>query len=140
MNTFAVVLYVSIAITAALAFPGHGDGHEEHKGEEHHVPGYHFEYGVHDPHSKDHKSQEEHRDHDDVKGSYTIHDPDGTKRIVEYNSGKKDGFQAVVKREGHAQHPAIYGDKHADGHGHEDHGKGGTSYVGVTHWGHGSGR
>ena len=93
------------------------------------VPGYHFEYGVKDPHTKDHKTQDEHREHDDVKGSYTLKEADGTKRIVEYTSGKKDGFQAVVKRVGHAQHPGH--------HGHDD---GGTSYVGVTHWGHGSGR
>lgn len=99
------------------------------------MPHYHFEYGVHDPHTKDHKSQDEHRNHDDVKGSYTIHDPDGTKRIVEYTSGKHDGFQALVRREGHAQHPAHYG-KHGHGHG----GEGGTSYVKATHWGHGSGR
>lgn len=93
---------------------------------------------MHDPHSKDHKSQEEHRHHDDVKGSYTVHEPDGTKRIVEYTAGKKTGFQAVVRREGKAQHPAIYG---KDGHHHGGHaGHGGTSYVGVTHWGHGSGR
>ncbi|XP_050303463.1 adult-specific cuticular protein ACP-20-like [Anthonomus grandis grandis] len=135
MNTFTVVFYVSIAITLALAFP---DGHDH---ADHHAPaGYHFEYGVHDPHTKDHKSQEEHRDHDKVKGSYVVHEPDGTKRIVEYTSNKHDGFQAVVRREGHAQHPAHYG---KDGHGHAGHGHGGvggTSYVGVTHWGHGSGK
>ncbi|CAG9772503.1 unnamed protein product [Ceutorhynchus assimilis] len=134
MNTFTVVLYVSLAITAALAYPnGHEDGGKD---EDHQAPGYHYAYGVHDPHTKDHKSQEEHRDHDDVKGSYTIHDPDGTKRIVEYTSGKHTGFQAVVTREGHAQHPAHYGKHGKEGHG----GEGGTSYVKTTHWGHGSGR
>ncbi|KAL1505351.1 hypothetical protein ABEB36_004938 [Hypothenemus hampei] len=125
MNAFVIIFYVSIAISAALAYPGHH--HHQHDNEHHAPAGYHFEYGVHDPHTKDHKSQEEHRDHDKVKGHYVVHEPDGTKRIVEYTSNKHDGFQAVVKREGHAHHP-----------GHKGHH--GTSYVGVTHWGHGSGR
>lgn len=99
------------------------------------VPHYQFEYGVHDPHTHDVKSQHEHRDHDHVKGGYTLKEADGTQRVVEYTSDPHAGFQAVVKRIGHAQHPAHYS-KHGHGHG----GAGGTSYVGVTHWGHGSGR
>ncbi|KAF7286738.1 hypothetical protein GWI33_004361 [Rhynchophorus ferrugineus] len=127
MNKFTIIFCLSF-VAVAVAYP-HG-----HKEEDHQVPHYHFEYGVHDPHTKDHKSQHEERYHDDVKGGYTIHDPDGTHRIVKYTSDKHDGFQALVHREGHAQHPDYY-----DKHGHF-HGKGGTSYVGVTHWGHGSGR
>ncbi|XP_050303465.1 cuticle protein 7-like [Anthonomus grandis grandis] len=129
MNAFSVTIFAVLAISGILAFP---DGH--HGDEQHFVPGYHFEYGVHDPHTHDEKSQHEHRDHDQVKGGYTLHEPDGTKRIVEYTSNKHDGFQAVVHREGHAQHPAHYGK-----HGHAG-GVGGTSYVKTTHWGHGSGK
>ncbi|KAL1505348.1 hypothetical protein ABEB36_004935 [Hypothenemus hampei] len=87
------------------------------------VPHYHYKYGVHDPHTKDHKHQHEHRHHDDVHGEYSFDEPDGTKRIVKYTSDKHDGFKAEVHREGHAKHPHH-----------------GTSYVGVTHWGHGSGK
>ncbi|XP_019762349.1 adult-specific cuticular protein ACP-20 [Dendroctonus ponderosae] len=148
MTVFSIVLFSIFAIQAAFAGlygfghefqPGYGYGANhgiEYGGDEDFFApaGYQFEYGVHDPHSHDIKSQHEHRDHDNVKGSYFIDEPDGTKRVVDYISAPHAGFQAVVKRVGHAQHPAIYG-KHAHGHG-----LGGTSYVGVTNWGHGSGR
>ncbi|XP_060526454.1 cuticle protein 19-like [Cylas formicarius] len=118
MNCFLVTMVALIAISATLVV-----AHEHH----HFVPHYHFEYGVHDPHTHDVKEQHEHRDGHHVHGGYTMKEADGTKRVVEYTSGPHEGFQAVVKRIGHAQHPA---------HGHEHP----TSYVGVTHWGHGSGR
>ncbi|KAG5891299.1 hypothetical protein JTB14_000180 [Gonioctena quinquepunctata] len=91
---------------------------------------YKFEYGVHDPHTKDHKSQHEHSDGHHATGGYTLKEADGTHRIVKYTSGPHTGFEAVVERVGHAQHPAHYGHGHGHGHG----GVGGTSYVGVTHW------
>ncbi|CAH1106172.1 unnamed protein product, partial [Psylliodes chrysocephalus] len=92
---------------------------------------YQFEYGVHDPHTHDHKSQHEHRHGHDVHGGYTVKEADGTHRVVKYKSSPHNGFEAVVERRGHAQHPAHYG----HGHGHGGHGgQGGTSYVGVTHW------
>nr|AYA50018.1 cuticular protein 58 [Leptinotarsa decemlineata] len=91
---------------------------------------YKFEYGVHDPHTHDHKSQHEHRDGHHATGGYTLKEADGTHRIVKYKSGPHTGFEAVVERVGHAQHPAHYGHGHGHGHG----GVGGTSYVGVTHW------
>ncbi|CAH0559094.1 unnamed protein product [Brassicogethes aeneus] len=104
--------------------------------QEHHAPAhYKFEYGVHDPHTHDIKSQHEHRDGHNVKGGYTLKEADGTTRIVEYIGDHHNGFQAVVKRIGHAQHPAHYG--HGHGHGHHGHGGvGGTSWVGVTHYGY----
>ncbi|XP_030755672.1 adult-specific cuticular protein ACP-20-like [Sitophilus oryzae] len=121
MNCFGVFFCLSVIVAGSLAYPDHD--------EDHHVPHYHFKYGVHDPHTHDHKHQKEERHHDDVKGAYSIHDPDGTHRVVKYTSDKHEGFKAEVHREGHAKHP-----------GHHGHGKGGTSYVGVTHWGHGSGK
>lgn len=100
------------------------------------VPHYHFEYGVHDPHTHDVKSHQESRHGDDVKGMYTVLEPDGTTRIVEYKAGKHTGFQATVRYIGHAKHPA-----HHDKHGKVDHGvAGGFSYIGDSHWGYGSGR
>ena len=82
----------------------HGDshGHEEHYPDHH--PSYKFEYGVKDPKTGDHKSQWEHRDGDVVKGEYTLDEADGTHRIVEYSSDKKNGFNAVVKKIGHSHH------------------------------------
>lgn len=40
-----------------------------------------------------------------VKGEYSLKEADGTTRIVKYTSDKKNGFNAVVIREGHAAHP-----------------------------------
>ncbi|KAG5673180.1 hypothetical protein PVAND_003247 [Polypedilum vanderplanki] len=96
---------------------GHGHGGDSHgKDGHHHVdyvhhPAYKYEYGVHDPHTKDHHTQWEHRDGDVVKGEYTLDEADGTKRVVKYSSDKKGGFTAHVERIGHAQHdaPAHHG-------------------------------
>ncbi|XP_018322303.1 cuticle protein 19-like [Agrilus planipennis] len=68
-------------------------------------PKYEYKYGVADPHTGDHKSQYEVRDGDVVKGQYTVAEPDGTLRIVDYTSDSHNGFNAVVRREGHAIHP-----------------------------------
>ncbi|XP_968523.3 cuticle protein 19 [Tribolium castaneum] len=75
--------------------------------EEHHYahPKYQFKYGVEDKHTGDIKSQEETRDGDVVKGSYSLHEPDGTILVVHYTATKKSGFNAVVERKGHAAHP-----------------------------------
>ncbi|XP_025829276.1 larval cuticle protein A2B-like [Agrilus planipennis] len=87
--------------------------------DDHHGAHYHFDYSVHAPHTGDKKAQTETRDGKFLKGSYTLHEADGTKRVVEYASDPYHGFQALVKRLGHAEHP-----HHAESH------------VGVTHWGH----
>lgn len=47
-------------------------------------------------------------------GAYSLAEPDGTTRIVEYTADKHNGFNAVVKRIGHAHHPQVYGN-HYDG-------------------------
>ncbi|KAK9881127.1 hypothetical protein WA026_014477 [Henosepilachna vigintioctopunctata] len=118
MRTFIVLLVVSCL---ALALAKHEEGHAPAH--------YKFEYGVHDPHTHDVKSQWEHRDGHHLTGAYKMKEADGTVRVVEYVSDPHGGFQAVVKRIGYAKHPAHYG--HHKGHG----GEGGESYVGVTHWG-----
>uniref|UniRef100_A0A182WBB0 Uncharacterized protein n=1 Tax=Anopheles minimus TaxID=112268 RepID=A0A182WBB0_9DIPT len=46
---------------------------------------------------------------------------DGTERVVEYSSDKHNGFQAHVKRVGHAHHPEVYG-HHEGGHSYGGHG------------------
>lgn len=57
---------------------------------------YEFSYGVNDPETGDHKSQEEHREGDVVKGRYSLIEADGSERIVEYTSDPHNGFNAVV--------------------------------------------
>lgn len=61
---------------------------------------------MNDPHTGDVKSQEEVRDGDVVKGSYSLNEPDGTIRVVDYTADPHNGFNAVVKKIGHAVHPA----------------------------------
>lgn len=61
-------------------------------------PQYKYDYAVHDPETHDIKSQWEHRDGDLVKGAYSLLEPDGSMRLVEYTSDKEGGFNAVVSR------------------------------------------
>lgn len=63
-------------------------------------PKYEFKYGVADPHTGDQKSQYEERDGDIVKGQYSLVEPDGTIRTVDYTSDPKSGFNAVVTKSG----------------------------------------
>ncbi|XP_045472171.1 cuticle protein 8-like [Harmonia axyridis] len=70
--------------------------------EEHNAPAYYqYKYGVEDHHTGDIKSQEESRDGDVVKGSYSLHEADGTIRTVKYTADK-NGFNADVQKSGHA--------------------------------------
>lgn len=62
-------------------------------------PHYDFEYGVHDPNTGDVKSQKESRHEDVVHGSYSLVEPDGTRRTVEYAADDHHGFRAVVHKE-----------------------------------------
>lgn len=70
-------------------------------------PKYAFNYGVKDPHTGDVKSQHEERDGDVVKGSYSLVEPDGSTRTVEYAADDHTGFNAVVHKSGHAVHPQV---------------------------------
>ncbi|KAK9511363.1 hypothetical protein O3M35_000031 [Rhynocoris fuscipes] len=95
-----------------VSYGGHGGalygGHHEHAIDYYAPPHYSYEYQVHDPHTGDVKSQHETREGDVVKGFYTLKEADGTTREVHYTSDKHNGFNAVVKRTGHAVHPAIH--------------------------------
>ncbi|EDS32924.1 cuticle protein [Culex quinquefasciatus] len=62
-------------------------------------PQYSFSYGISDALTGDQKSQQESRNGDVVQGSYSVVDPDGVKRTVEYTSDPHNGFNAVVHRE-----------------------------------------
>lgn len=72
-------------------------------------PKYEFKYGVADGHTGDQKSQYETRDGDVVKGQYSLVEPDGTVRTVDYTADPHNGFNAVVTKSGHpAPAPAVY--------------------------------
>lgn len=69
-------------------------------------PQYAYSYGVSDSLTGDSKSQTEHRNGDQVQGQYSLIEPDGTKRIVDYYADDATGFNAVVRKEGGAE-PAV---------------------------------
>ncbi|VEN46137.1 unnamed protein product, partial [Callosobruchus maculatus] len=78
-------------------------------------PKYQFNYGVADGLTGDHKTQSEVRDGGHVKGSYSVAEPDGTLRVVEYAADDVNGFNAVVKKIGpqiHPHHAPVYGGHH----------------------------
>uniref|UniRef100_A0A182QBX5 Cuticle protein 19 n=1 Tax=Anopheles farauti TaxID=69004 RepID=A0A182QBX5_9DIPT len=87
-----------LALLACLAIVASAQYHGQYEHKEHYAhPKYKFEYGVKDPHTGDHKTQWEIRDGDVVKGAYTLHEADGTERVVEYKSDGHNGFEANVK-------------------------------------------
>ncbi|KAH9643767.1 hypothetical protein HF086_010477 [Spodoptera exigua] len=59
-------------------------------------PKYEYNYSVADSHTGDNKSQQESRDGDVVKGSYSFQEADGSVRTVEYSADDHSGFNAVV--------------------------------------------
>ncbi|XP_053602887.1 uncharacterized protein LOC128670896 [Plodia interpunctella] len=59
-------------------------------------PKYEYSYSVADGHTGDNKSQQEVRDGDVVKGSYSFHEADGSIRTVEYSADDHSGFNAIV--------------------------------------------
>lgn len=54
-------------------------------------PKYSFNYGVHDGLTGDVKSQSEHRDGGFVKGQYSLVEPDGSVRTVDYTADDVNG-------------------------------------------------
>ncbi|XP_045764244.1 cuticle protein 19-like [Maniola jurtina] len=69
-------------------------------------PRYAFNYGVADHSTGDIKSQHETRDGDVVKGQYSLVEPDGSIRTVDYTADPVHGFNAVVSKVGPSVHPA----------------------------------
>lgn len=61
-------------------------------------PSYAFAYQVQDQITGDSKSQEETRQGDVVKGRYSLIEPDGTRRTVDYTADPTNGFNAYVQK------------------------------------------
>lgn len=68
---------------------------------------YSFQYDVDDPFTGDSKSQSESRDGDTVRGQYTVNDPDGTTRIVDYSSDPVNGFKVSINRQPNGAAPYV---------------------------------
>ncbi|XP_073959048.1 larval cuticle protein A2B-like [Choristoneura fumiferana] len=62
-------------------------------------PQYSYAYDIQDALTGDSKSQQESRSGDVVQGSYSLVEPDGTRRVVEYTADPHNGFNAVVHKE-----------------------------------------
>lgn len=62
-------------------------------------PSYSYAYDIQDHLTGDSKSQHESRQGDVVQGSYSLVEPDGSKRTVEYTADPHNGFNAVVHKE-----------------------------------------
>ncbi|CAH2241481.1 cuticle protein 7-like [Pararge aegeria] len=61
-------------------------------------PDYHYAYGVQDPHSGNQQDHKESREGDVVRGEYSLVEPDGSIRLVQYTADDKNGFQATVHK------------------------------------------
>ncbi|XP_018561011.1 larval cuticle protein A2B-like [Anoplophora glabripennis] len=96
-------------------------GYDQHAGKElTHIidyyapPKYSFKYGVNDYHTGDIKSQQESRDGDLVKGQYSLVEPDGSIRTVDYTADKHSGFNAVVRKIGPSK--GLEAQEHQEAH------------------------
>lgn len=72
-------------------------------------PQYSYGYTVNDALTGDSKTQEESRDGDVVKGSYSLIEPDGSRRTVNYYSDPINGFNAVVSKDLPLAAPVVAG-------------------------------
>ncbi|XP_049960602.1 cuticle protein 21-like isoform X4 [Schistocerca serialis cubense] len=72
-------------------------------------PQYSFSYSVSDALTGDAKQQQESRSGDVVEGSYSLVEPDGSVRTVQYTAAPGAGFNAVVSKDGAPTGPAPLG-------------------------------
>lgn len=69
---------------------------QHHSTEKRDIP-YTYEYGVQDHRTGDHKSAWEKHDGHNVVGGYSLHEADGSIRVVNYKADPIHGFEADVK-------------------------------------------
>lgn len=67
------------------------------------------------------KSQHETRDGDVVKGQYTVVEPDGSIRTVDYTADKHNGFNAVVHKTEPLKHHETHHQVQVTEQAHHDH-------------------
>jgi len=59
---------------------------------------------VKDQHTGDFKHQWEKKEGDTIKGQYSLVEPDGSVRVVDYTASAKSGFNAVIKKSAPLRH------------------------------------
>jgi len=102
-KTTIALLLATLAV--AYAAPGIGGGLGGYGAVDYYaVPRYQYSYGVNDAITGDVKSAHEARDGDVTKGSYSVLQPDGILRTVNYVADPIHGFQAQVLNKGVAKH------------------------------------
>ncbi|CAH1403337.1 unnamed protein product [Nezara viridula] len=106
-------LFVLLAVAISAVHCQYGGYHQQQAHEykegghdEYAEPHYKFEYSVHDPHTGDIKSQKEERYGDKTQGVYSLVEPDGSQREVQYSVEGKSGFLAQVHKEPGKYKPA----------------------------------
>ncbi|XP_005181331.1 larval cuticle protein A2B isoform X2 [Musca domestica] len=99
MSPISKIVILSVVLSASMvnARPGYAVDYYDH-------PKYAFNYGVADHTTGDVKSQHETRDGDVVKGQYSLVEPDGSIRTVDYTADSINGFNAVVTKSGPTVH------------------------------------
>jgi len=101
MIVFAACVATTLAQYAAPAYPAPAySAPKAYSPEPAYAPApYSFEYSVNDPYTYDVKSQSEYADGNGyVKGTYSLVEPDGSTRVVEYTADDYNGFNAEVKK------------------------------------------
>ncbi|XP_014246576.1 cuticle protein 7-like [Cimex lectularius] len=129
---YSMIVFMACIVVATCAPSGQSEeGHRGHL--DYYAPlHYSFEYKVHDEHKGDVKSHHETREGDKVKGFYMLKEADGTVREVYYTADHKNGFNAEVKRVGHAVHQEepVYHQKVEEEQCHVEH----HDYYGPPHY------
>lgn len=114
-------------------------------------PDYSFSYGVDNPNTGDSHGHSETRDGSTVTGEYTVMEPDGVLRRVQYTADPKNGFRASVRfvrpdGESSSHEHGYHGGKHnhsddgQDDGGGQDHGDDGHDHGDGQNYGGGHGR
>ncbi|KAG8229064.1 hypothetical protein J437_LFUL005697 [Ladona fulva] len=104
---FVIIASILAAANAGLlGAPGHLGGHFGYSpaarayADYDPNPQYTFSYSVADAFTGDNKAQTESRNGDVVHGQYSLIEPDGTRRTVDYTADPVNGFNAVVHNSG----------------------------------------
>ncbi|KAG7166326.1 Pro-resilin-like 11 [Homarus americanus] len=101
----ALLLLALVAVAAADKRPATGYGAPPVSSEESEPPKYGFDWAVQDGESGNDFGQQEARDNDNTKGSYTVQLPDGRLQTVTYYVDGDSGYVVDVKYDGEAQYP-----------------------------------
>ncbi|KAE8573389.1 cuticle protein 18.6-like [Halyomorpha halys] len=102
----AAVAHAPVAVAHAAPAVAVADEYDPH-------PSYSFSYSVNDAITGDSKGQTETRDGDVVQGSYSVAEPDGSVRTVDYTADPINGFNANVHKDAPAAHAAPVAVAHA---------------------------